>query len=74
MRGWRSLSFSLLEAKGDTRSTGVQWAFKKWVEAAKMAQRLRALTVLSEVLSSIPSNFMVAHNHQCTQINKINKS
>jgi hypothetical protein len=28
-----------------------------------MAQRLRALTALSEVLSSIPSNHMVAHNH-----------
>ncbi|EGW06315.1 hypothetical protein I79_018971 [Cricetulus griseus] len=26
-----------------------------------MAQRLRALTVLPEVLSSIPSNHMVAH-------------
>jgi hypothetical protein len=29
----------------------------------EMAQRLRALTVLSEILSSIPSNHMVAHNH-----------
>jgi hypothetical protein len=28
-----------------------------------MAQWLRALTALSEVLSSIPSNHMVAHNH-----------
>jgi hypothetical protein len=28
-----------------------------------MAQQLRALTVLPEVLSSIPSNLMVAHNH-----------
>ena len=28
-----------------------------------MAQRLRALTALPEVLSSIPSNHMVAHNH-----------
>jgi hypothetical protein len=31
--------------------------------AVKMAQRLRALTALPEVLSSIPSNHMVAHNH-----------
>jgi hypothetical protein len=31
--------------------------------AGEMAQRLRALTDLSEVLSSIPSNHMVAHNH-----------
>jgi hypothetical protein len=29
----------------------------------KMAQRLRALTALPEVLSSVPSNHMVAHNH-----------
>jgi hypothetical protein len=28
-----------------------------------MAQRLRALTALPEVLSSIPSNHMEAHNH-----------
>jgi hypothetical protein len=31
-----------------------------------MAQWVRALTVLPKVLSSIPSNDMVAHNHlQC---------
>jgi hypothetical protein len=30
--------------------------------AGEMAQRLRALTALPEVLSSIPSNHMVAHN------------
>jgi hypothetical protein len=29
----------------------------------EMAQWLRALTALPEVLSSIPSNHMVAHNH-----------
>jgi hypothetical protein len=29
----------------------------------KMAQQLRALTALPEVLSSIPRNHMVAHNH-----------
>jgi hypothetical protein len=28
-----------------------------------MAQWLRALTALPEVLSSIPSNHMVVHNH-----------
>jgi hypothetical protein len=32
-----------------------------WV--GEMAQKLRALTALPEVLSSIPSNHMVAHNH-----------
>jgi hypothetical protein len=31
--------------------------------AAEMAQLSRALTALPEVLSSIPSNHMVAHNH-----------
>ena len=28
-----------------------------------MAQELRALTALPQVLSSIPSNHMVVHNH-----------
>ena len=31
--------------------------------AGEMAQQLRALTALPEVLSSIPSHHMVAHNH-----------
>jgi hypothetical protein len=31
--------------------------------AGEMTQQLRALTALPEVLSSIPSNHMVAHNH-----------
>jgi hypothetical protein len=31
--------------------------------AGEMAQWLRALTVLPKVLSSNPSNHMVAHNH-----------
>jgi hypothetical protein len=31
--------------------------------AGEMAQRLRALAALREVLSSIPSNHMVTHNH-----------
>jgi hypothetical protein len=33
------------------------------LRAGEMAQWLRALTALPEVLSSIPSNSMVAHNH-----------
>jgi hypothetical protein len=36
---------------------------KKLLGAGEMAQWLRALTALPEVLSSIPSNHMVAHNH-----------
>jgi hypothetical protein len=31
--------------------------------AKEMGQRLRALAALPEVLSSIPSNHMVAHNY-----------
>jgi hypothetical protein len=33
------------------------------LRAGEMAQRLRELTALPQVLSSIPSNHMVAHNH-----------
>jgi hypothetical protein len=36
---------------------------KALFRAGEMAQRLRALTALPEVLSSIPSNYVVAHNH-----------
>ena len=44
-----------------------------WLWAGKIAQQVRALTALSKVLSSIPSNYMMAHNHlfvhlQCTHI------
>jgi len=35
---------------------------KRELGAGKMAQWLRALTALPEVLSSNPSNHMVAHN------------
>jgi hypothetical protein len=39
-------------------------SFKNYLFGAReMAQWLRALTALPEVLSSIPSNHMVAHNH-----------
>jgi hypothetical protein len=33
------------------------------IQAREMVQMLRALAILPEVLSSIPSNHMVAHNH-----------
>jgi hypothetical protein len=36
---------------------------KKERGAGEMAQRLRAPTALPKVLSSNPSNHMVAHNH-----------
>jgi hypothetical protein len=42
----------------------ILWRKKKGARGAgEMAQLLRALTALPEVLSSIPSNHMVAHNH-----------
>jgi hypothetical protein len=42
----------------------VFWFFKTgFLGAEEMAQRLRALTVLLKVLSSNPSNHMVAYNH-----------
>jgi hypothetical protein len=44
-----------LENKGRLKSP-------KW-GAGKMAQQLRALTALPKVLSSNPSNHMVAHNY-----------
>jgi hypothetical protein len=31
--------------------------------AGEMAQRLKAVTALPDILSSIPSNHMVAHKH-----------
>jgi hypothetical protein len=37
--------------------------YKKRRRAEEMTQWLRALTALPEVLSSILSNHMVAHNH-----------
>jgi hypothetical protein len=41
------------------------WKFlEAYFQAGEMAQRVRALTVLPKVLSSNPSNHMVAHNHQ----------
>lgn len=48
---------------GNTMCTVCEWlTFEKhW--AGEMAQGLRTLTAFPEVLSSTPSNHMVAHNH-----------
>jgi hypothetical protein len=35
----------------------------RWLGAGEMAQQVRAPTALQKVLSSNPSNHMVAHNH-----------
>ena len=46
------------------RWTAAIWAIQEHkAGAGEMAQRLRALPALLGVLSSIPSNHMVAHNH-----------
>ena len=40
------------------------WAFKKiHIRAREMTRQLKALTALLKILSSNPSNYMVAHNH-----------
>jgi hypothetical protein len=45
-------------------SERLEWIFKKLSQAGEMAQQVRrALTALLKVLSSNPSNQMVAHNH-----------
>jgi hypothetical protein len=49
---------------GHIIKTNTKKVFLKWLKwAGEMAQWLRALTALLEVLSSIPNNHMVAHNH-----------
>jgi hypothetical protein len=44
-------------------TTDEKEAYNMKEKAGEVAQRLRALTALPEVLSSIPSNHMVAQNH-----------
>jgi hypothetical protein len=50
-----------LERQVDQRTP--QIPHKDCTRAGEMAQRLRALTALPEVLSSNPSNHMVVHIH-----------
>jgi hypothetical protein len=45
------------------QTEGKKLILKIKLGAGEMAQQLRALTALPEVLSSIPSNHMVAHTH-----------
>ena len=51
IKTWKYLPWSWMDSKSDH------------LRAREMAQWLRALTVLPEVLSAIPSNHMVAHNY-----------
>ena len=46
-----------------THRQNIVYIINKKLGAGEMAQRLRALPILPNVLSSIPSNHMVAHNH-----------
>jgi hypothetical protein len=48
--------YNVLKKKKNLISVSISWA-------GEMAQRLRALAALPEVLSSVLSNHMVAHNH-----------
>ena len=47
----------------ESSSGSLSGFYKKHVQAREMAQQLRALIALPKVLSSIPSNHMVAYNH-----------
>jgi hypothetical protein len=50
--------------KQTQRQNGIkQEKEKEKLEAAEMAQCLRALSALTEALGSIPRTYMVAHNH-----------
>jgi hypothetical protein len=51
------------QKKGNPVSKKQKEKNKKKARAGEMAQWLRALSALPEVLSSNPSNHMVAHNH-----------
>ena len=68
VKGWKTT----FQANGQKKQAGVAILISNKINfqlkvikkgAGEMAQRLRALTALPEVLSSIPSNHMVAHNH-----------
>jgi hypothetical protein len=56
-----AMYFHILKIKRD--NSGTCQSSKVKPGAGEMAQRLRAPPPLPEVLSSIPSNHMVAHKH-----------
>jgi hypothetical protein len=53
----------LIQAHTDTEHLIVIMVFKNGSRAGEMVQLLRALTALPKVLSSNPSNHMMAHNY-----------
>ena len=54
--------YSALE-KNKIMKFKVKWIDGSAFRAGEITQQLRALTALSEVMSSNPRNHMVAHNH-----------
>ena len=63
--GFLCVALAVLEEKKKNVSEKKRWPLLQEVEpgAGEMAQRVRALTALPKVLSSNPSNHMMAHNH-----------
>jgi hypothetical protein len=57
------LSIILQKLEIQYTSKIIKLYMKNKLRTGEMAQWLKALTVLPEVLSSIPSNHMAAHNH-----------
>jgi hypothetical protein len=53
----------LLSSQGEETSFWCKILVRNTTRAGEMTQQLRTLTALPKVLSSIPSNHMVAHNH-----------
>jgi hypothetical protein len=62
-RDFELWTFDIVETAIGTLKAGLNVLFKICYGAGEMAQRLRELTALPKVLSSNPSNHMVAHNH-----------
>jgi hypothetical protein len=56
------LNIIMLGSRVSTQETSLQFSVPTNLLAGEMAQWLRALTALPEVLSSIPSTHMVTHN------------
>jgi hypothetical protein len=54
---------TLKTKQNKTKQNKTKIKTKKQTQAGEIAQQLRALTALPKVLSSIPSNHTVAHNH-----------
>ena len=65
MQGWRDGSAAKstdCSSRGPESKSHFVFKMDLLGRAGEMAQQLRALTALPEVLSSIPSNHMVAHS------------